>query len=301
MKRIVRLTESDLTRIVRRVIKEEECLETPKWLVNFTIGQSKMNVVCNYLTWYSKDYDEGSGFKVLVDLEKTELAVTVCSMDDTLGGLKSISGGKQETNPSNECPEFIYTFSNSKENGDLNRMLDNIKDILSSDVNKLKESDLTRIVRRVINETTESQTDMDDSSDLPRWLKRKRYGEDYIEVEYKPTDSPETWRRKLFLKDGTESNLRYDIIKYGYNTSNQKSVFVRNFNPENTVEVLCDKKTVTSSERVNTASIYYKELDKSKQDKSDIEWLVDYCERIPKRSLVKTKDNRKLSMNQYIK
>jgi len=152
MKRIVRLTESDLTRIVRRVIKEEECLETPKWLVNFTIGQSKMSVVCNYLTWYSKDYNEGSGFKVLVDLEKTELAVTVCSMDGTLGGLKSISGGKKGTNPSNECPEFIYTFSNSKENGDLNRMLDNIKDILSSDVNKLKESDLTRIVKETINE-----------------------------------------------------------------------------------------------------------------------------------------------------
>jgi hypothetical protein len=153
MKKIIRLTESDLTRIIRQIIKEEECLETPKWLKNFKIGQKEMSVVCHYLTWYSNDYNEGRGFKVLVDLEKPELAVTVCSMDDTLGALKSISGGKQETNKSNGCPEFIYTFSNSEEGGDLNDMLDEINTIFSSD--KLKESDLTRIIRRVINETTE--------------------------------------------------------------------------------------------------------------------------------------------------
>ena len=300
MEKIVRLTENDLKRIVRQIIKEEECLETPEWLENFIIGRSKMNVVCNYLTWYSDGYDDGSevGFKVLVGLDKMNLEVTVCSMDDTLVNLESILG-IPGTNPSNGCPEFKYKFSSSEENGDLNSMLDKIKGILSS--NNLKESDLTRIVRRIINETTESQTDIDDSSDLPRWLKRKRYGEDYKSVEYKPTDSPETWRRKLFLKDGTESDLRYDIIKYGYNNLNQKSVFVKNFSPDNNVEVLCDKKTVTSGERVNTSTIYYKDLNKSKQDRSDIEWLFDYCERIPKRSLVKTKDDRKLSMNQYIK
>ena len=140
MKRIIRLTESDLTRIVRQIIKEEECLETPKWLENFTIGQSKMNVVCSYLTWYSDGYNDGSevGFKVLVDLDKMQLEVTVCSMDDTLDDLESILLGRPGTNPSNGCPEFKYKFSSSEENGDLNGMLDKIKGILSSD--QLKES-----------------------------------------------------------------------------------------------------------------------------------------------------------------
>jgi len=164
---------------------------------------------------------------------------------------------------------------------------------------RLTESDLTRIVKRVLNETTESHTNVESSADWPRWLKRKKYGEDYHTIELKTTDPSETWMRKLFLKDGTESELRYDKIKYGYNILNEKSVVAQNFNPLNQVELLCDKGEIKSGERVNTISINYKDLDKSKQDKSDMEWLIDYCERIPKRSLVKTKDDTKFSMNPY--
>ena len=151
MKKIIRLTESDLTRIVRQIIKEEECLETPKWLESFTIGQSKMSVVCNYLTWRypeDRDYEEG-GFKVLVDLKNMKLEVTVCKMDDILDDLESILG-KPGMNEMKGCPEFIYEFSDSEENGDLNDVLDEIKDILS--VNQLKEAYLSRFTKRRISE-----------------------------------------------------------------------------------------------------------------------------------------------------
>ena len=144
MKRIIRLTESDLTRIVRRVLKEEECLglEPPKWLQDFTFGQAKMDVICDYLTWHSDGYndnsDETPGFKVLVDLRKMELEVTIMSMDDILEDLEDILGEPKES-PTFGLPLFKYEFSDEENNGDLYQTLYGIRKILLSS-NNLKES-----------------------------------------------------------------------------------------------------------------------------------------------------------------
>ena len=141
MKRIIRLTESDLTRIVRRVLKEEECLEPPKWLQDFTFGQAKMDVICSYLTWHSNGYndnrDETPGFKVLVDLRKMELEVTIMSMDDILEDLEDILGEPKES-PFG-LPLFKYEYRDEEDGGDLYHTLYNIREILLSS-NNLKES-----------------------------------------------------------------------------------------------------------------------------------------------------------------
>jgi len=219
MKRIIRLTESDLTRIVRQIIKEEECLETPKWLENFTIGQSKMSVVCNYLTWRypeDSDYEEG-GFRVLVDLNKMKLEVTVCKMDDILIKLESILG-KPGMNEWKGCPEFIYEFSDSEENGDLNDVLDEIKDILS--VNQLKEAYLSRFTKRRISEMEDEDfmrvadknwEDRDEDDDYKdRSMYSPYYGDD---EEWGQTDLGEESLQDLIeeARDILENELGFSI------------------------------------------------------------------------------------------
>jgi hypothetical protein len=172
---------------------------------------------------------------------------------------------------------------------------------------KLTESDLIRIVKRVLNESTESQTDINNSSDWPRWLKRKRYGSD-LQFDKNPGQGEVRFGRKMYFDDGRQLNITYDTILYGYDNLNKKIVQAVPKNRggagdyDNDVTYYCDENITNIGKEkkgyVTTSGVDY--FDIPKQQQSDKEWLIQWCEKIPKRSLVKTKDDSKFSMNSLI-
>jgi hypothetical protein len=90
MKRIVRLTESDLTRIVRRVIKEQmNTTITLPTSIGSLYKTGGWNYDGNLLKLYSEKYQKESprymSSKVLYQFDKSDL-------DDSWDGIPSVSG-----------------------------------------------------------------------------------------------------------------------------------------------------------------------------------------------------------------
>jgi hypothetical protein len=148
----------------------------------------------------------------------------------------------------------------------------------------LTEDDLTRIVKRVLNEETESET-----LKFPCLI--KKYGEHVKSLNKDMTDSDLTWKRKLYFKDGRENSSIYSEINYGYDNLNEKFVRARTTRKLDTIEYYCNsgevryfngKTTLYADESGNPT------VDEQKQKIADTQWLKGYCDLIKFSSCVKT-------------
>lgn len=162
MKKIIKLTESDLTRIIKRIINEEQCLEPPQILLDYEIGSSKFKYTCNtyHLIYnfasYIKDQTK-FGFAIYIELElkKGMLQFDKTNLNNNLpsviNNLKSILGGefigpRESFDVGDNKARFNFTF---EDDADLETKLNGIKSQLDP---LLTESNLTNILKRIIKE-----------------------------------------------------------------------------------------------------------------------------------------------------
>ena len=151
MKRIIRLTESDLTRIVKRVIKEGECVEPPQWLLSYKINNKLGKSDCSNWEWRKDTYTF-----LWISLKDKLLILSVSPDDALLNTFKPILGDPKITE---KYYTFKYNFSNQESGGDLNRVLDKLQGKIPW-ISQLKESDLTRIVKRLMSEEVDQLSDL---------------------------------------------------------------------------------------------------------------------------------------------
>jgi hypothetical protein len=140
----------------------------------------------------------------------------------------------------------------------------------------LTEDDLTRIVKRVLNEDTESQ----DFLKFPCF--RKRHGEHVKTMTKEMTDDDTSWLRKIYNTDGRTTNYTFTTIDYGYDLNNEKFVRARTAKKIDAIEFYCDSNDI----KYMTAD--GPEVDETKQKIADTQWLKGYCDLIKFSSCVKT-------------
>jgi hypothetical protein len=122
MKKIIRLTESDLTRLVRQILKEEECLSPPDWLMKFEIDGKLGKSDCTNWNWRASDY-----LFVWISLKDNLLSVTTAKdLDETSKEAITTAMGSQ---PKTKSTTFSWTknFTSSEEGGDLNTVLNGLQ------------------------------------------------------------------------------------------------------------------------------------------------------------------------------
>jgi hypothetical protein len=140
MKRIIRLTESDLTRIVKRIIMEEQCSAPPQWLMNYQLDGKLGKAECSNWEWRKDTYTFlfiNPKVKILIlSINPNEIE------EDQLNELKQIFGEPKITE---KYYTFKYTFSNQEDGGDLNQTLDRLQGKVPW-ISSLNESDIRRIL-----------------------------------------------------------------------------------------------------------------------------------------------------------
>ena len=139
----------------------------------------------------------------------------------------------------------------------------------------LTEDDLTRIVKRVLNEETESET-------LKFPCFKKRYGEHIKTITKEMTDDDTSWLRKIYNTDGSTTNYTFTTIDYGYDLNNEKFVRARTAKKIDAIEFYCD------SNDIEYMTADGPEIDETKQKIADTQWLKGYCDLIKFSSCVKT-------------
>jgi hypothetical protein len=141
-----RLTERDLSRIVRRVIKEEECTAPPEWLMNFKIDGKVGTSDCSNWNWRASEI-----LFVWISLKDKMLSVTTeLDLDETSKEEITAAMGVQPKTKLKTL-NWVKTFSSSEEGGDLNITLNGLQGNIPW-MSMLNEMDIRRIVRRVIKE-----------------------------------------------------------------------------------------------------------------------------------------------------
>ena len=122
MKKIVRLTESDLVRLVKRVIREGECIAPPEWLMSYTIDGKKGKSDCSNWNWRATDY-----LFVWVSIKDKMLTVTTdLELDETSKNAISTAMGVEPKKREGKL-NWVKNFTSFEEGGDLNRMLDGLQ------------------------------------------------------------------------------------------------------------------------------------------------------------------------------
>ena len=150
MKRIIRLTESDLTRIVKRIIMEEQCSAPPQWLMNYQLDGKLGKGECSNWEWRKDTYTFlfiNPKVKILIlSINPNEIE------EDQLNELKQIFGEPKITE---KYYTFKYTFSNQEDGGDLNQTLDKLQgkvpwiaSLNESDIRRILENAFTKMRRR---------------------------------------------------------------------------------------------------------------------------------------------------------
>ena len=155
---------------------------------------------------------------------------------------------------------------------------------IKNNIITLTESDIRRIVKRILNEETESET-------LKLPCLKKRHGEHVKSLNKDMMDSDSTWKRKLYFKDGRENSSIYSEINYGYDSLNEKFVRARTTRKFDTIEYYCnsgevryfDGKTTLYADRSGNPTV-----DEQKQKIADTQWLKGFCDLIKFSSCVKT-------------
>ena len=140
----------------------------------------------------------------------------------------------------------------------------------------LTEDDLTRIVKRVLNEDAESQ----DFLKFPCF--RKRHGEHVKTMTKEMTDDDTSWLRKMHHTDGSTTEYTFTTIDYGYDLNNKKFVRARTAKKVDAIEFYCDSNDIKYMTEDGP------EIDKTKQKIADTQWLKGYCDLIKFSSCVKT-------------
>jgi hypothetical protein len=122
MKKTIKLTESDLTRIVRQILKEEECLSPPEWLMNFKIDGKLGKSDCTNWNWRASDY-----LFVWISLKDNLLSVTTATdLDETSKEAITTAMGSQPKTKSTTL-SWTKNFTSSEEGGDLNTVLNGLQ------------------------------------------------------------------------------------------------------------------------------------------------------------------------------
>ena len=182
MKKIIRLTESDLTRIVKWVINEES-EESKEFVVT---NNTSVDELESYLNQKTEDYYSYGSENTLIEIvnnlvrnsllssgkseeesesmadDFTERRMDSYSTDieDKYDSYGRRTEGKNKFNGETififDCGGDGYGFSGFFKN--LTGLLEGIKKLLNNEEEDLTENDLTRIVGRVINEDEDEDT-----------------------------------------------------------------------------------------------------------------------------------------------
>ena len=146
MRRTIRLTERDLSRLVRRIIMEEQCSAPPQWLMNYRLDGKLGKSDCSNWEWRKDTYTflwvNPKGKILILSINPNEIE------EGQLNELKQIFGEPKITE---KYYTFKYTFSNQEDGGDLNQTLDKLQGKVPW-IASLNESDIRRIVKQSILE-----------------------------------------------------------------------------------------------------------------------------------------------------
>jgi hypothetical protein len=154
MKRTIRLTESDLTRIIKRIIKEEECIAPPQWLQDYTIDGKKGKTDCSNWSWRKDDMQFLYVFISMEGDHELNLSVAVADIPEEGGGvqkLTNIFGSEPKIKQNGKYYFFSAGFESLEEGGDLNQLLDNLQGKVAW-MESLQERYLRNLMKKVIRE-----------------------------------------------------------------------------------------------------------------------------------------------------
>ena len=130
MKRTIRLTESDLARIIKRIIKEEECVAPPQWLQDYTIDGKKGKTDCSNWSWRKDDMQFLYVFISKEGDHELNLSVAVADIPEVGDGvqkLTNIFGSEPKIKDNGKYYFFSTGFESLEEGGDLNQLLNNLQ------------------------------------------------------------------------------------------------------------------------------------------------------------------------------
>jgi hypothetical protein len=139
----IRLTESELIRLVKRIIKEEECSAPPQWLMDYQLDGKLGKSDCSNWEWRKDTYTflwVSPKDKILIlSISPNEIE------EEQLNELKQIFGEPKITE---KYYTFKSTFSDPEDGGDLNQTLDKLQGKIPW-LTSLNESNIRRIVKKI--------------------------------------------------------------------------------------------------------------------------------------------------------
>jgi len=162
---INRLTERDLSRIVKRVVNEEECLSPPSWLETYKIDGRLGKQQCSNWEWRDKRDDN----KFLwISFNQGFFALGIYSdsvTDEELEELLDIFGMSETESGEDDTYRFQYNFSDTEEGGDLNQKLDELQGGKIPWISTFNESYIRKMIKRIVKEEEDRKKTMNDISD----------------------------------------------------------------------------------------------------------------------------------------